>query len=228
MNEYFQYVIEVTFGNPWLQSLALFFGTFILEEAALMAGALLAAADEMSVWHAVTVLYAGIVVSDLILYALGRASRMSPWISDGIDRYLTSDRKASLISRGSEFLHTNLFSALSTARLLPWLLIPVLVSCGVLKVGFLRFAAFTLVIAGVYTVVVFGALYIVDELLFEWLHGWAWVAGLALGGLIIGALIYGRRRIPVSSPLDIDRVEPPAQSGSSQPGSSQPGSSQSG
>lgn len=216
MQDYFHHAIEVTIGNPWLQSLALFLGTFILEEAALMAGALLAAAEELAVWHAVAVLYAGIVISDLALYALGRASRLSPWISRGIDRYLTGDRKASLISRGSEFLHANLFSALSTARLLPWLLIPVLVSCGVLKVGFWRFALFTLVIAGVYTVAVFGGLYIVDDLLFEWLHGWAWIAGLILGALIIAALIYGRRRIPVSSPLDIDRAEPPNPPQSSQ------------
>lgn len=175
--------LEASIGHPVLQATVLFLGTFVLEEAALMAGALLAAAGELRAWFAAAVLFAGIAISDWCLYALGVASTRWKVVRDRVD--------GPLLRRGSQMLSGNLAIALLTARLVPWLLFPILTSCGVFRVGFFRFAAINLIVAGIYTVVVFSALYWLDQLIFDYLSTWGWLVAALM---VVAVVVVTRRR----------------------------------
>lgn len=183
----FEDTLAAAAGNPWLQAMILFLGPFVLEEAALMAGALMAAAEELPAWVALGVLYAGIVVSDWALYALGFYA--------GRSRRLRRFVEEENLARGKDMLHQNLTSALFTARLIPWLLFPVLVSCGFLRVGFSRFAAISAGIALVYSSVLFWLLLAFDVLLLEYLDAWGWVVAIAMiVGIAVFSHVKGKRQ----------------------------------
>lgn len=168
----FDEALSAAADDPWLQAALLFLGTFVLEEAALMAGALLAAAGELPAVAALAALYLGMIVSDWALYGLGaaaaRSARLRAWL--GPER----------LARGRQLLGSNLTSALAAARLVPWLLFPILVACGFLRVGALRFAAIDALIALPYTAILFWLLTGFNILLFEHLQRWGWAAAVAL------------------------------------------------
>src|SRR5215471_11759136 len=63
--------------NPAVLALAIFAATFLLEDATMVAAALLAASGMIPAPLAFAALYAGIVVSDWGLYGLGAAARSS-------------------------------------------------------------------------------------------------------------------------------------------------------
>lgn len=64
-------LIEQHLGNPLVLAALLFVATFVLEEAAILLAAGLAAAGEMTSGLALASLCAGMVVSDWCLYGLG-------------------------------------------------------------------------------------------------------------------------------------------------------------
>lgn len=158
--------------SPWLQALVLFAIPFVLEEGALLAGAMLAAAGSLPPAAAFGAVCLGIIVSDWALYGLGRAVALWPWLRRRIGE------KA--IRRGQDLLRSNFFSAMLGARLIPWLLFPIFVASGFLAVGFLRFLLVNAGIAIVYASTLFLALFYLDRLLFDLIREWSWVVVLAL------------------------------------------------
>lgn len=180
-------------GNPVVQTILLFVGPFILEEAALVAGAALAAAGELPALVALAALFAGMVISDWALYAAGHlAGRF------GRVRRFIGDRNLEL---GRKMLHENPLSAAVTARLVPWMLLPIFMASGFLHVGFARFAIANAIIALVYTNILFWALFALDLLVFELLDGWGWfvVAIVALAVILMSRHVANRiqrRKLP--------------------------------
>lgn len=164
-------------GHPVVLTGLLFLAPFVLEEAAILSGAGLAAAGELPALVALIALYAGTVVSDWALYALGaaagRSARVRSWIPENYIRH------------GHDILHRGVLGAALVARLVPWLLFPVFVASGFLSVGFARFAAVNAVIAFVYVNVLYWSIYGLDLLLFEIFDEWGWVAVLVLIVVVI-------------------------------------------
>lgn len=146
-----------------------------------MAGAMLAAAGQLPSLLALAVLYAGIVVSDWALFALGRLAAWLPWAR----RRIGEDS----LAHGRRLLSENITGALLTARLVPWLLFPVFCACGFLGVSFARFALVNAVIALVYASLLFWALLLFDSLLLSHLQGWGWAVAAAM---ILGLLLLKR------------------------------------
>lgn len=179
-------LIEQYLGNPLVLALLLFLAPFVLEEAAILTGAGLAASGEMPTWLALTAISTGMVVSDWTLYALGalagRSRRIRGWI-DG-----------DALARGRRLLDRGAWPAGLLARLIPWLLFPIFVASGFLGVGFRRFALVNGLIAAVYILALFFGVFGLNLMLFEWLGNWAWAVLALLLVLVVVASRWAARR----------------------------------
>lgn len=162
-------LIEQHLGNPLVLAALLFVGTFVLEEAAILLAAGLAASDEMTSGLALAALVGGMIVSDWCLYGLGALAGRSRLIA----RWVSRDQ----LDQGRRLLHRSTLAAGLLARGVPWLLFPIFVASGFLRVGFRRFALVNAAIALIYTPAVFYGAFGLYAVLMDWLGEWAWLAG---------------------------------------------------
>lgn len=176
-------LIERSLGHPLLLAALLFLATFVLEEAAILVAAGLAAAGEMTAGLALVSVGTGMIVSDWCLYGLGALARRNRRIAD----WVSQDR----LDQGRRLLHRSTLAAGVLARVIPWLLFPVFVASGFLQVGFRRFALINGVIVLIYVVAVFYGAFGLYEVLLARLGNWAWLAGSAL----LLAILWGGRAI---------------------------------
>ena len=171
--------------HPELQLVLLFITPFALEEAAILSSAALAAGGELNGLIAFLAVYSGIVVSDWALYAAGwgagRSQRLRSWLGEDT------------ISRGQRILDRGALGAAMAARLVPWLLFPIFVASGFLRVGFARFALVNAGVAFAYTAIAFLGLYVFNVALFDLFERWGWLAALLAGGFMLAALLFFRR-----------------------------------
>jgi membrane protein DedA with SNARE-associated domain len=168
-------------GNPLVLVVLLVLATFVLEEAAILIAAGLAAAGELPASLALAALATGIIVSDWCLYGLGalavRSERIERWVSPA------------RIAHGRGLLQRSTFTAGLIARTIPWLLFPVFVASGFLGVGFLRFALINAAIALIYVLALFYGAFGLASAVIDWAGGWAWLFG---AGLLLVILWGGR------------------------------------
>ena len=167
--------------HPWVILAILFFVPFASEELALITGAGLAASGVISPEICLSVILSGIIISDWALYFLGHvAGRISI-----IRRKIGENR----IEHGRQILRRGTLTAAVIARLLPWLLFPVIVASGFLRTGFAAFAIVNACIATIYATAIFLAAFRFNLAAFDVLDGWGWIA-IALAMVII--LMLGR------------------------------------
>jgi membrane protein DedA with SNARE-associated domain len=120
--------------DMWFAGLGLILTSFLVEDAAIAAGAALAVEGMMS-WQAAFLWVAcGIALGDLLLFGLGYGARSVPWLRK---RFI--DNQASDGVR--EKLQSSLITAVFVARAIPGLRIVTYTTCGFLNVPFVRFAA---------------------------------------------------------------------------------------
>lgn len=174
-------LIAQNLGNPLFLAALLFLATFVLEEAAILLAAGLAATGEMTPGLALSSVGVGMMVSDWCLYGLGalagRSRRIAGWIPPD------------QLAQGRRLLQRSTLAAALLARIVPWLLFPIFVASGFLRVGFRRFALINAAIALVYVPGVFYGAFGLYAVLIAWLGNWAWLAGAAL----LLAILWGGR-----------------------------------
>lgn len=170
-------LIEQSLGNPLLLAALLFFATFVVEEVAIFVAAGLAAAGEMTTGLALASLIGGMIISDWCLYGVGalarRYQRIARWVSP------------QKLEQGRVLLRRSTLVAGLLARIVPWLLAPIFMASGFLRVGFRRFALVNATIAIVYIPFLFFGAFSLYDMLQERLGPWAWVAG---GAVVVGIL----------------------------------------
>ena len=66
-------------SNPWAIAAAIVLATFVLEDVATVAAALLAADNMITPSLALAALFTGIFIGDCLLYGLGAAARTRAW-----------------------------------------------------------------------------------------------------------------------------------------------------
>lgn len=178
-----EFLIEQNLDNPWILAACLFLATFVLEEAAIVLAAGLAAAGQLNAPVAVGAVASGVIVSDWTLYALGafagRSQRIAGWIP------------AEQLGQGRRFLARGALPAGLLARLIPWMLFPIFVASGFVGVSFRRFAVTNGAIALIYVVALFFGAVEFFQLLLEWLGNWAWL----LGAVLLLVLLWCGRRV---------------------------------
>jgi len=176
-------LIADNIGNPLVLVVLLFLATFVLEEAAILIAAGLAASGELPASLALGAISSGIIVSDWCLYGLGalaaRSARIARWVSPA------------RIDIGRSLLQRNTLVAGLIARIIPWLLFPIFVASGFLGVGFVRFALINAAIALLYVLALFYGAFGLSSVLIDWLGGWAWL----FGAVLLLAILWGGRAV---------------------------------
>ncbi|MEL6686930.1 MAG: VTT domain-containing protein [Pseudomonadota bacterium] len=131
----------------WLLYLGIFFGPFVQEDAAVIAAATLSEADPAHFPNIFFVILAGLFLSDIWKYWIGRAAHTS-------SRARAYAEREHIVSFQGK-VRRNLFLTLLTARFLPLARVPMYVACGYFKVSYAHFCAYIFVTAFVYCVAIF-------------------------------------------------------------------------
>jgi len=129
--------------QPALLLITIFAATFILEDAAIVAAALLAARMAVDPFAAVTVLVVGTIAGDMALYGAGR------WA--GKHRWVRRQRARPAVDGALQWLGRRWWMALAMARFTPGLRLPVYLSSGLLRLPPLACAAIVAVASLVWT-----------------------------------------------------------------------------
>jgi len=181
--------------DPFLIAVLLAVGTFILEDAAIVTGALLSADGGVPAAFALCGLYIGIVLGDMGLYGLGWLAARNRWVRRQLER-------RSMLRVGS-WLGDRLVMSVITSRFIPGMRLPTYTACGLFGLPFGRFALAVVGIVGVWTIGLFFLIFWLGETVLQSLGPWKWAAGAGLVLLLVFAprLIarLGRRSRPPSS-----------------------------
>jgi len=167
-------------GSSWLKSvIVLYFGTFLHEDAAILAGSYLFVEMGLSRPAALIPLYLGIVSGDLLLYGFGWISRRSAFLR----RLLIGPR----VERLGTWLDQNLVLAVVACRVLPGTVAAVFIACGWFGLSFRRFLATTIICSFIYTVALFSIVSVLGEAIITYLGHVSW--GIIAGSLVIVGLL---------------------------------------
>ena len=167
--------------NPMLQAVLIILGTFVLEDAATVLAAMQAASGGIAIPVALCSLYAGIVLGDLGLYALGALSRRIPWLT----RLVTLRR----MRQGRDWLDGRVFHVVFVSRFIPGARLPTYTACGFLGADWRRFALAAVVATLIWTSLLFGVSLKVGALLMQYLGAWRWLGGI---GFALAVIVLGR------------------------------------
>lgn len=158
--------------QPMLLVSLIILTTFILEDAATIAAALLAAEGYIDPYHALTALFVGITIGDIGLYILGRYASNHP----GAIRWAGERR----LKRGRDWMHHRMLPALLGARFLPGMRLPTYIASGFLKLSFPRFAMIAVVAVALWTTIIFSAVYNFGAYIIDTFGNGSWLIGVAL------------------------------------------------
>lgn len=170
---------------PWAIAVAIVLATFILEDVATIAAALLAATGVVPPAIALCALFAGIFAGDLGLYGLGAAARTRDWA-----RRMIGERR---MAKGRVWLKRRYISALIGARFMPGFRLPTYTASGFLALPFWPFVAVAAAACLVWTSLVFSLVYFFGVMAVEHLGVWRWIlAGLLLAVILAGPTLADR------------------------------------
>lgn len=149
MPEIFQIIHSQNFAefSPFLIFFVLFFATFITEDATCLAAGTLVGQGKISFSLAVAGCLAGIFVSDILLYWVGRIFGHSLLKTRFFSR-IVSER---LINKASDWLNKHGVMAIFISRVVSGLRLPTYLAAGFLKTDFRKFALFFFIAAALWT-----------------------------------------------------------------------------
>lgn len=133
--------------------LAIFFGSFVSEDLALIGAGTLAANGTVGMPFALAASFAGIFIGDLLLFFAGRSFgrrivKVVPF------RWMFSE---ATLERGSELLNRNGRNAVFLCRLTPGLRLPVYFAAGALKTDTFKFVIYFAIAAALWTPIIVAA-----------------------------------------------------------------------
>ena len=163
--------------NPMLQAALIVLGTFILEDAATVLAAMHAQSGGIPIPLALCSLYAGIVLGDLGLYALGWLSARTSWAAR-----LVPPRR---MRQGRAWLDGRVFQVVFISRFLPGARLPTYTACGFLGANWRRFALAAIIATLIWTSLLFGVSLKVGALLMQYLGAWRWAGGIGFTLIVI-------------------------------------------
>lgn len=163
--------------DPLLQGVLIILATFVLEDAATVLAAMQAQAGALPLPMALGSLYAGIVLGDLGLYALGALSGRLPLLA----RWIPPARKR----EGREWLGDRVFHVVFISRFIPGARLPTYTACGFLHASLRRFALAAIVATLIWTSLLFGVSLKVGALLMQYLGAWRWAGAIGFAVVLI-------------------------------------------
>jgi len=175
----FVHLLHVAGGSKPLQAATIVIGTFILEDAATLLAAMQVASGAVALPLALGALYAGIILGDLGLYGLGRASN-----GNRMARRLVPKRRRNL---GRQWVAGRMIPIVLVSRFVPGLRLPTYTTLGFLKAPVVKFASAAVLATLIWTSGLFFLSLKVGSLLMHYLGVWRW-AGLVVFGIILIAV----------------------------------------
>lgn len=168
----------VFFSNSWIgYCLALFFLTFAHEDVAIVAAAFAHVEYDLPLLWAGLSVYAGIVISDLSIYALGRLAQRNAWLRSRII--------GPRIDNAKIWLNEHLMRSVAMCRLTPGLLFPTYVACGWFRLSFGKFALASALSAVIYTPIALTLVVLFGATVLQRMGEWAWAVVLLLVIILI-------------------------------------------
>lgn len=164
-----------------LVALAIIIATFILEDGATIAAALLTIENVVHPVTGLSALYIGIVLGDLGLYGIGRYAATHERA-----RLLIGEKR---LEKGREWLNHRLITALLGARFVPGMRLPTYVASGFLRIPFMSFALIAIVAIAIWTTIFYSAIVYFGTWIVDAIGPWIW----ALGGVLLLISIIGPR-----------------------------------
>lgn len=177
--------------NPWAIAAAIILATFVLEDAATIAAALLAAEAVISPWAALAALVAGIFAGDLMLYGLGAYARTHDWA-----KRLIGEKR---MEKGRAWLKRRYVPALIGARFMPGLRLPTYTSSGFLGLPFAPFAGVAAGAGLIWTTAIFSLVYFFGAMTVDSLGMWRWSLAFVLLVCVLAAPYVIQRFVPADS-----------------------------
>lgn len=165
--------------SPLFQAFAIIIGTFILEDAATVAAAMQVEAGALTLWLALSSLYAGIILGDLGLYGLGRLSAQVPWIR----RQLPAHREEAIRA----WIGGRIFKVVLVSRFMPGLRLPTYTTCGFVRANFKQFTLAAVLATVCWTSMLFTVSMKVGHFLMDHLGAWRWVGAAVFVAFVIVA-----------------------------------------
>jgi membrane protein DedA with SNARE-associated domain len=164
-------------GNTLSQCLALFFGTYLQEDVAIVAGALLVVKHQLPLVLVAISLIGGVITGDILIYGMGAAARKIPWIHKKlINPRVESARKS---------LDKNLIVTLFSVRFLPTILFPTFIACGLIGISFYRFFMTSMISGIIWTSILLALVINLGEVVFPAFGYWGWIIMISVSLLII-------------------------------------------
>ncbi len=159
--------------------IAIVLGTFILEDATLVAVGVMASDHLISVPLALSSLAAGIALGDLGLYGIGG--------SPPPGRAFAPGSGASNVHLVRAWLNASLYTTVVATRFLPGMRLPTYLACGFFGVSLRKFAIAVFGAVLVWSVIVFSLAYWFGVYTLTWLGLWRWP--IALGAIVVLSLV---------------------------------------
>lgn len=151
----------------WLkETIAIFFLTFIHEDAAIVAAGFAKVERGLPLIYAYLPVYTGIVAGDILIYGLGRLARENRWLRSKII--------GPKVEKVKTWLEMNLVKVLIICRLTPGLLFPTFVACGWFRIPFWRFAIVSITAGALYSSLVLTIVILFGDLVLFKLGYWSW------------------------------------------------------
>lgn len=176
-------LLHTVSSQPLILAGAIVLATFIFEDGATIAAAMLTLEGLISPGLALGALYFGIVTGDLGLYWVGRAAAYS----DRVRRYIGEVR----LRAGRRWLHRRLGLALFGARFTPGMRMPTYVTSGFLRIRFDRFALYAILAATVWVTIVYFVVLTFGQLVADVMGDWVWLIGVVM----VVAIVMSHRRL---------------------------------
>jgi len=183
---------------------ALYLGTFIHEDVAILAGSFAVVEWGIPPAFALLPLFFGIVTGDVLLYGLGGVARRSSFLR----RLLIHGR----IPRLRDWLDRNLIMTMTICRLVPGTVFPVFVACGWFGLSFRRFFMTTFVSSFIYAAIMLSLATMLGEAIIVGIGemGWAMFAAGLVAATLFGVFRPVWRALPglIGLPLPEDGAPP--------------------
>jgi membrane protein DedA with SNARE-associated domain len=182
-------------GSLFAQLIALFFGTYLQEDAAIVTGGLLVVKGQLPLILVALTLLGGVISGDLLIYGMGAAARRIPWVH----KKLVGPRVLS----AKDSLEKNLTLSIFLVRFLPSILFPTFLACGLIGISFYQFLITSVISGAIWTSILLTLVIKLGEVVFPAYGYWGWVIMISVSLLIITYKMLKPRWVRLSNNMTI-------------------------
>lgn len=184
-------------GSVWVIMAIIFFGSYLIEDAAVIFAAWVAATGELSIALAFISIFLGILTGDLLLYLIGRSAHRWTWLRDKLLSFEQLEMVKQMFER-------NYFWNVAFVRFLPGMRSTSYSLCGFWGLGITIFVLSATLITMVWTVFIFGIITFLGKEFFEDTY-FMWVLPLFVLGLLF---IINRRAVKRLQRMSVEHAKP--------------------